>query len=142
MGFFVYNDHMNSTLRLAAFLFAAIVIVHAAALTWYLYWMFPVLNRLVHAAGGVFVALLVFDVIRRRKKPHILRVLGFVIAVGLAWEIFEAVIGETEEAYYAFDTAMDLGMDVFGGILGYFLGARLAARADVLQLRVHEGHSS
>lgn len=104
-----------------AVLLLAIAASHAYALSSDLYWFFPVLNRAIHFAGGVWVALVSVWLFDFQGRPiRILPILTSVILVSIAWEIFEVAIGMTNESNYALDTILDLCMDVLGGLIGFF----------------------
>jgi hypothetical protein len=125
---------------IGALLLLGIAVVHALALQGDLYWFYPLLNRAIHFAGGVWIAFASVWLFAQLGRPGgIFRVLTAVILVSIAWEIFEVAIGMTTEKNYVFDTSLDLIMDVSGGILGF-----LAARAMVQSAHngENEDHSS
>lgn len=105
-----------------AILLIAIAAAHAYALMVDLYWHYPLANRAIHFAGGLWIslaALWLFGI--RRMSLSFTIMLGIVITISIGWEIFEVVIGMTaQEANYVLDTALDLAMDLSGGILGYY----------------------
>lgn len=124
---------------LQALLVLVIGVVHFISLEYYLYWQFPLLNRVVHFAGGVWVALAgvwLLSSVGFRLRLHTM--IGIVIAVGVAWEIFEILIGMTKEVDYAYDTMMDLVMDTAGGICGFLYAKRMLG----LMSHGEETHSS
>lgn len=112
--------------------FAALVGVaalHITALSFSLYWHFVWLDTLTHFLGGVWVALAVMwavgAALKRPASP--LAIIAAALGIGIAWEIFEIVIGIPREANFVFDTALDLSMDVVGGFVGYVIGSRLTS---------------
>lgn len=123
----------NRTLFITqAILLIVIGIVHLISLEYFLYWQFPLLNRVVHFAGGLWVALSfawMFGYLTRHASLWTMLLL--VLLVGIAWEIFEIAIGMTREPDYALDTTLDLVMDMCGGLVGFFLARSM------LQLSTH-----
>lgn len=106
---------------LQASLLLAIAASHAYALSNDLYWFFPILNRAIHFAGGVWVALVSVWLFALQGRPvRILPILASVVFVSIGWEIFEVAIGMTNESNYVLDTVLDLCMDVLGGLVGFF----------------------
>lgn len=111
------------------FFFASLIlvaVVHVIALELYLYWRFPWFDVPMHVLGGLCAALgySILPFIGLRKKGRyetVLWYIGAVLAIGLAWELFEyaAGISLVREAHFVLDTALDLGMDLVGGLIGY-----------------------
>ncbi len=107
-------------------LLALIASVHIVALKLYLYWYFPLLNRLVHLAGGVWAALIVIWLLTiLYRRPSFMLTLSLVLTIGVCWEYFEVFLGMTGEVGYALDTVLDLLMDTLGGIAGYVFANRM-----------------
>lgn len=105
-----------------AILLIAIAAAHAYALSVDLYWYHPFVNRIIHFAGGLWVAFAaLWAIAQQGRRVHFLSILGIVVLVSIGWEIFEVAIGMTNEKNYALDTALDLLMDVCGGTAGYFV---------------------
>ena len=108
---------------LQAVLLVGIAALHAYALSVDLYWHYPLLNRAIHCAGGVWVALATVWLFAFQSRPiRILPILTSVLLVSIGWEIFEVAIGMTYEKNYAYDTTLDLCMDTIGGLFGFFAG--------------------
>lgn len=113
-------------------LFITIISAHALALLLYLYWYFPLLNRLMHFAGGLWVALfLTWVLLSLNRRPIFLLIFSGVIVVGVLWEVFEWVTGLTREPMSTRDTTLDLIMDMIGGFIGAFLAHRIDAHATI-----------
>lgn len=109
-----------------------IVLAHALSLFLYLYWYFPLLNRLMHFAGGLWAALfLTWVLFCLNRRPTFLFIFCGVIAIGVLWELFEWVTGFAREPMTSLDTALDLIMDVIGGGFGAFLAHRIDAHATI-----------
>jgi hypothetical protein len=116
------------------FLFAGLSVlaaVHIAALHFYLYWHYLWLDIPMHILGGICVALgfSVLPLFRVRLggwSRTVYGYLGFVIVIGLLWELFEyqAGVSLAGESSFVLDTSLDMIFDVFGGYLGYLLVQR------------------
>lgn len=127
-----------------AALLASIAAVHFLALQLYLYWYFPLLNRAIHFAGGLWAALILVWIIRfRKQEPRFFQILLGAILIGVAWEIFEASIGMTREApNYVLDTTLDLTMDTLGALIGFLLTRPPKQRDTIISHEGAESHSS
>ncbi|OGG57672.1 hypothetical protein A2765_06050 [Candidatus Kaiserbacteria bacterium RIFCSPHIGHO2_01_FULL_56_24] len=127
-----------------AALLASIAVVHIIALQFYLYWHFPLLNRIVHFAGGLWTALLLVWLLRfRRHEPRLFKIVLGAFLIGVAWEIFEVAIGMTRDSdNYALDTTLDLLMDTLGGFGGFFVARWLRERDTIISHEAAENHSS
>lgn len=104
--------------------------LHAAALTFYLYWIYLWFDIPMHILGGATVALGYqsrFGLSRYapRLSFGILSTLLCVIVVGVLWEGYEYVVAPPIKAGYAFDTLTDLVMDIGGGTIGYIVAKSL-----------------
>lgn len=110
-----------------AVLLLLIAASHAYALSVDLYWQYPFVNRVIHFSGGLWVALAALWLFTHRgERATFTRVIAIVIAISIAWEIFELAIGlAKQEANYVLDTTLDLVMDLLGGALGYFVGSSM-----------------
>jgi len=105
-----------------ATLLLCIAVLHAVSLTYDLYWYYPLLNRVAHFSGGLWVALATIWILTyREKKSRFTKIIAVVLFVSVVWEIFEVAIGMTHEKDYVLDTSLDLIMDTFGGICGFFI---------------------
>ncbi len=121
-------------MRALYFLFgvsAAIALLHAAAIRFYLYWTLPWFDAVVHFLGGLFVAAaflwlfaLRFPLLPRGTAAALAALAA--VAAGFGWEGFELAIG-IPEAAYGLDTAVDLAMDLAGGLAGAAAFRRLAS---------------
>lgn len=124
---------------LVFFLAASLLaLVHFLSIELYLYWRYLWIDMPIHFLGGVTVALghlSVRDFIPSwpTRWFHFWPVILFVLAIAVAWEIFEAIIGiSLGQPDFVFDTATDLLCGLGGGLVGYFIGSRLS------ELNYHE----
>lgn len=114
--------------RLTLFLSSIVLLalVHFIAIEFYLYWTYLWLDMPVHLLGGFCVAL-GFSILPlfRVRVPARMRTVGWytlvVLAVGVAWEIFEYLSGISlvDGDIFIIDTSIDLILDMLGGVLGY-----------------------
>ena len=81
-----------------------------------------------HFLGGVWVASLMFCLMRNGSSPTFLYILGFVAFIGVGWEFFEFILDRyITMAGYTYlpgvyeDTLSDLFFDLFGGSFAYIL---------------------
>ena len=120
---------MKSLFVVQAFILVMTALLHAAGLFLFLQWYFWWYDIMLHFLGGLWVALM-FQWLAARQKATVLIIptLLAVCLVGVAWEIFEILIGSPREANFAFDTSLDILMDVIGGILGYASAAYILAK--------------
>jgi len=110
---------------LIAAIAALIGILHLLALEFYLYWTLWWFDILLHFLGGAWVALTAFwfffcahvmPRISRTTTTVVVSMLCVTLAVGVAWEIFEYVLGVYDSPNYVFDTATDIVMDALGSL--------------------------
>lgn len=91
-------------------------VVQQYALQYYWYWTYWWLDIAMHVAGGVVLGLLVAIY----GSQRFVLVLGGVLIIGIAWEVFEFVLGlSVTEPNFVSDTVVDLVMDLLGGSLAY-----------------------
>jgi drug/metabolite transporter superfamily protein YnfA len=83
-------------------------------------------------AGAVFGALLAVDGAPRGRARRALLGLGFGLALGIAWEVFEAAAGLIGDRI---DTASDIALTAAGGTLAALWWARPAALGATPALR-------
>lgn len=130
-----YTSAMHRTylLNAIAVLVCVIATLHFLAINYYLYWMFWWYDIIVHFLGGVFVGLLALwlryfsGYLGAHAVPALSQVLLFVgvsvLVIGVGWEVFEWVTGETfrAEGYWQ-DTIVDVVLDLLGGFVatGFF----------------------
>ncbi len=122
---------MSKLAFLFLILLTAIVVVtlHFTALKYFLYWVLPWFDLLVHFLAGFLVALMgvwFFVYVARMRtrvclssRSILYTVLLSVFVIGIGWEVFEYLEGLRAAQDYAVDTATDLIMDFFGGFLAY-----------------------
>lgn len=103
--------------------------VHISALQFYLYWQYVWLDVPVHFLGGAVVTFLFFSLVDLGVRlptwcQKVVPVLIMVFLVGVAWELYELLIGIVMRDNYVFDTTLDLVMDVCGGYVGFIISRR------------------
>lgn len=108
----------------SAIIIFIIAILSIFAAKYYLYWVLPWFDVMMHFLGGAFVAYALVAVIPRRfydaDKNYFYfgRLLMAVLIVGISWELFEYIfnIQDTLSRQHIDDTGLDLLMDVLGAI--------------------------
>jgi len=111
---------------LAALVGISLFVVNALASTFYWYVTIPWFDMLMHAIGGVFVALLGGAFLRKQLRGissyHMfINIALFVFIIGLAWEYYEYVVQYFIKHVQLADPAdsiSDLICDMLGGIVG------------------------
>lgn len=107
-------------------LVVGLLTVHFFALQNDLYWRYLWLDIPMHFFGGLWAALAVVWLFAwLSRQGTFARVMLAVLAIGIAWEIFEVLIGMTNATNYTLDTSLDILMDILGGITGYALAKRV-----------------
>ena len=104
-----------------------------AAFTWFaiwffLYWRFWWFDIPMHILGGVWAGLCAAWLLARRDENFSLAwCIGFTLAVGVGWEIFEYSEGIAMPQYlsYPLDTVKDIFMDLLGAVLAFLIARRL-----------------
>ena len=117
------------TLRLTIFFatLTTLAIIHSLANEFYLYWKYAWLDILMHALGGVTVALgiSILPFFRTHFFERFQSLGLYVVAallIGIAWEVFEVLSGiMVVDDTFISDTALDLLMDAVGVAGGYHL---------------------
>lgn len=116
-------------LRLVGIAAIVVFLLHMTAMYLHLYWTIIWFDLVVHALGGLWVALtllwLVFH--SNYERLHVFRGLGVflvaiigTLAVGIVWEFFElATDTAVSPEIYRIDTALDLLMDTTGALIAY-----------------------
>ena len=135
-------------LTLLLILIYVIVIIHGAAEWFYLYWLFPWFDIMMHFLGGVWVGLAVLWLVyysgyvpvpRKTKSFAFMLCLGLVGVVGLAWEAYEFITRILLHAPlfpdYAADTTLDMIMDLLGAIVGFWIFSGIAPFAATPQVQ-------
>jgi hypothetical protein len=116
--------------RTALFMFqlllvAGLLTVHYFALQNDLYWHYIWLDIPMRFLGGLWAALACVWFLRfLMPQASFIFVLVGVLAISVAWEIFEFVSGFIEDDY-VLDTMVDIVMDTFGGICGFLLARHM-----------------
>lgn len=113
---------------------ALLFIVHMNALKGFWYWRVTWFDSIVHILGGMVSALIiafVFSLFVRgedwRSSHNTLAalVLFGVLAIGIAWEVFEYLFNVAFDPGDGMDTIRDLFMDIAGGLVVYGLLRRM-----------------
>jgi len=113
-----------------ALLSIIIAVAHYYATINSLYWLIDWFDIPMHFLGGLlmgFIALFIFFTSEKIHFPSDNRVvifcitLGFVLIVGLVWELWEIFAGLTNIINDLGDTIFDLIMDTAGAIVAYLL---------------------
>lgn len=101
-----------------------IFIANLFANTFYLYssiWYFDII---MHFSGGFFLGLLALYLFKLEiiNSRVILKVLLFVLLIGLIWEIYEVVVDAffSKNAFDLFDSSSDVFFDLLGGASAIF----------------------
>lgn len=117
--------HQPKLLGIILGLSALIAVLHFIALEFFLYWIFPWFDLLMHFAGGFLVACIGLWGLSRvhksvlSKRQALITTLSVVIIVGVGWELFEYLAGLTRKDEYVLDTTGDLVADIIGGLSAY-----------------------
>lgn len=97
-------------------------LLYFAGFVLYLQWVFWWYDIVLHFLGGAWVVLaLLWMLSLRGVQVSWATCIAVTIAVGIAWECFEFLIGAPRERNYLFDTSLDLLMDVIGGVVAVII---------------------
>ena len=128
---------MKKTLwKYAAYLVVFIFVLNMIAHFFYWYVSIAQFDMWMHTLGGVFLALFAGALwsrkVSRLSIGHTIAfVLGFVIVVGVGWEVFEYIVQYLIKgsvlAHFA-DSVSDLVCDIVGGVIGLCFVLRAKAR--------------
>lgn len=115
------------TLLFAQFWVALVLsILHNVGFAYSLYWRFPWFDIVTHLLGGIWAGFFVLWVSMLRKKtPALALCIAGAFAIGVAWELFEALFGVTQYPADTLDTLKDIAMDTLGGLGAWFLARPL-----------------
>lgn len=108
-----------------------LAVVHILATQFSLYWKYSWFDIPTHLLGGMVIVFGIFLVplfgVRLHKRHYSFwYVLGYVLLIGIAWELFEMAIGMTRfETNVVNDLLIDLAMDLVGGALGFYIMQKL-----------------
>ena len=117
-------------------LLTMIAILHVTALEFFLYWLYPWFDIMMHFLGGLFVGLsalwFFFQSGYVRINQSIWNIIivsvSSIILIGVGWEIFEVMAGVPIIGNYILDTATDLVMDVIGVTVATFVFTKIYAK--------------
>ena len=111
------------------FVLATVVaLLHYMALSLYLYWTVSWFDILMHLLGGVLIGLIAafvsytsgyFHFPREHQGAVFAMIIGAVLVVGMAWELWELFLGWTDVLADQRDTMIDIAMDTLGGMIAY-----------------------
>lgn len=105
-----------------------IMMLQIAASIWYLYWVLPWYDVLMHFLGGLWLGLMVFA-LAHRSVPHLLQhrvvmvlaIISGALLVGFLWELMEffidILLGTNTFQPNLPDTMADLGFDILGSLV-------------------------
>ncbi|KKQ07014.1 MAG: hypothetical protein US18_C0027G0007 [Parcubacteria group bacterium GW2011_GWB1_36_5] len=134
-GFFLLNmivpryntsmDKKNFTKWLVSLIFF-ILLVHSLALKFYWYFTIWWLDMFVHFLGGFWIGLVALWFFSKKFKflteskafiGIILKILFFVLLVGIGWEVFEILVNDViaKDSFDYLDILSDLFFDLVGG---------------------------
>lgn len=108
-----------------AVLAVAIAFLHMAATYLRLYWTTEWFDILMHFLGGLFIGLCILFICfisgyLSLPKENLFLVhgltIGFVLIVGLVWELWEIFVGLTDVFTDQGDTILDVVMDTLGAL--------------------------
>ena len=121
-----------------------IAALHIVALEFFLYWIYPWFDIMMHLLAGLFVSLCALWFFFESGYIHInknIRNVIFVVGVsitfvGVGWEIFEVLAGVPIEKDFVLDTAIDLLMDVLGAFIAVCIFTKM-----YITKHIYEGDS-
>lgn len=97
---------------------------HAVAVDGFFYWRFAWFDILMHFWGGLLIALglTTLSTFRRLNFESTYKLVFFVgLAIVIAWEVFEWILGVTSPQTYIVDTSIDIFLGLAGALLGHAL---------------------
>ena len=118
-------DKKNFTKWLVSLIFF-ILLVHSLALKFYWYFTIWWLDMFVHFLGGFWIGLVALWFFSKKFKflteskafiGIILKILFFVLLVGIGWEVFEILVNDViaKDSFDYLDILSDLFFDLVGG---------------------------
>ena len=109
--------------------FSLLSAIYYLSLRLFLFWKLEWLDIPMHIFGGAIVALGVYTLRDLRFVSQCWLttsvVLGVVLLVAIARELFELHFGLVFDANYYVDTASDIVLGLVGGYIGHIVGKRL-----------------
>jgi hypothetical protein len=117
-------------LSLLAILVCIIFAMHVTAIFLHLYWTLWWYDIILHFLGGAFIGFLILWLrfssgyfgaqLKSSETSLLFFVLIVTLAIGIGWEVFERLLGNTWsiEGYYL-DTALDIMFDLLGSISAF-----------------------
>jgi hypothetical protein len=100
-------------------LLLSLLFLQKAAIEYYWYVKFPLLDVFMHFLGGICIALSVFYVLKNPRYIVLFTIIG-----GIAWELFELYFHISGHPFgttlYNIDTTKDIIMDTLGAVTVYF----------------------
>jgi hypothetical protein len=111
----------------------SIAFFHWIAHEYSLYFLWWWTDIVMHALGGLFIGIgvlwwLRFEVPRRLRSmlPKRTLLVGAVVIISAAWELFEYFFGAYHADQYLYDTTIDTLMALVGALFAYILFSRYA----------------
>jgi hypothetical protein len=115
----------DATFLLFGLSLLSVALLHALAMHAFLYWLYPWFDIPMHFLGGAVAGFGFLSWVGERlvplQRPTLARTLSFVLAVGIAWEIFELTFGVTGAVSWALDTSADIVLDLLGGATAFMI---------------------
>lgn len=102
-------------------LFIILVLMHLAAVHFYLYWTVWWFDIIMHVLGGLIAGLLVAHGVDGSRPKLLVSQIIAAVVIGILWEIYEYKSGATfvTQGMYVIDTVSDLLCDIAGGLVAY-----------------------
>lgn len=97
----------------------------------YYFWIIWWYDYMMHFLGGFIIGVIIIWTYYtwRDVKVSLSTVLLWVIAIGVAWEIYEYMLGAVSVLQkYEIDTTHDLIMDLIGGSVAYLFASSLPSQ--------------
>ncbi len=115
-------------LALLASLMFFIFIADYLARIFYWYYSISYFDMPMHFLGGLWVGFFFIYVLSTKTQPSFLKIILWVLLIGLAWELFEFVVKNNigGAPFDTLDTLSDLFLDVVGGLIAFFLCRKMA----------------
>lgn len=123
---------MRKLLFLQLYLLIIVALLHILGTWLSLYWMFWWYDILVHFLASAWLAVLAsWTSLSWQIQPRVSFVIGCVLLVSVAWELFEYEIGATHAGEMMLDTILDVAINIGGGFVGLFLAKRSQSTATI-----------
>lgn len=127
-------DRIKLTKRLICLIFF-ILVINFLANKFYWYFAIPYFDMIMHFLGGFWVGLsyFYFFPIKTIFTSDFLKLLAFVLCIGLGWEVYEMLVNKAV-AQNPLDY-LDIGSDIFFDLLGGAVATVYFYKRIMLQLK-------